>query len=76
MLAWRLDESRAACGEALAVAAAIGDERPALRARAVLGMSLFLLGFGDDGTTCLHDARQLARIFDEIGEERRATALE
>jgi DNA-binding CsgD family transcriptional regulator len=75
MLAWRLDESRAACGEALAVAAAIGDERPALRARAVLGMSLFLLGFGDDGTTCLHDARQLARENGLVRDELRAQVL-
>ena len=75
MLAWRLDESRAACGEALAVAAAIGDERPALRARAVLGMSLYLLGFADDGTACLHDARQLARENGLVRDELRAQVL-
>ena len=75
MLAWRLDESRAACGEALAVAAAIGDDRPALRARAVLGMSLFLLGFGDDGTACLLDARQLAREHGLVRDELRAQVL-
>jgi DNA-binding CsgD family transcriptional regulator len=69
MLAWRSDESKAACQKAVAVGAAIGDERCTLRARAVLGVALCQLGSGHDGLACLRDARELAREHGAIQEE-------
>jgi DNA-binding CsgD family transcriptional regulator len=61
MLSSRFDESRAACEEALAVAHAVGDDRPALRALDVLGVDLFHLGRSAEGIECLRDARRRAR---------------
>ena len=58
---WRHDESRAACEQALAVADAIGDDRPALLALTDLGVDLYLLGQSAEGIDCLHDARRRAR---------------
>ena len=75
MLAWRFDEARAACENALAVAAAIGDERPALRARAVLGMARFQLGSPREGLACLRKARELAREHGSVQDELRAYVL-
>ena len=61
MLAWRSTSRELRVEEALAVAAAIGDERPALRARAVLGIEPLPARLGARGAACLHDARQRAR---------------
>jgi DNA-binding CsgD family transcriptional regulator/tetratricopeptide (TPR) repeat protein len=44
MLSWRHAESRAVCEEALITAEVIGDPRPALRARGILGIDLCHLG--------------------------------
>jgi DNA-binding CsgD family transcriptional regulator/tetratricopeptide (TPR) repeat protein len=75
MLAGRYDESKAACEKALDVAAAIGDERPTLRARAVLGTALFQLGSGHEGVTCLRRARGLAREYRSVQDELYAYVL-
>lgn len=56
MLSWRHSDSRAVCDAAIAVAAAVGDDRPALRARDVLGTNLCYLGRPDDGLQLLFDA--------------------
>ncbi|MFI6679658.1 AAA family ATPase [Kribbella sp. NPDC050470] len=69
MLACRFDESRVACEQALAVGAAIGDDRPALRARTVLGAALCRLGSGHDGVTRLRHARELARDCGSVQDE-------
>ena len=71
MIACRYDEAKTACEQALAVAAAIGDERPTLRARAVLGHTLFLRGSARDGEICLRRARELAREYNSIADELR-----
>jgi tetratricopeptide (TPR) repeat protein len=51
MLSWRHEESRAACEQALAVADAIGDDRPALRALDILGRELHFLGRSVEGSS-------------------------
>jgi DNA-binding CsgD family transcriptional regulator/tetratricopeptide (TPR) repeat protein len=75
MLACRYDEAKAACEQALAVAAAIGDEWPTLRARAALGHTLCLLGSARDGENCLRQARKLAREYASIPDELRTYML-
>ena len=75
MLAWRFEESKATCEEAMAVAAAIDDERPALRAKAVLGVALFQLGARPDGLACLRNARQMARKYGLVRDELRTYVL-
>jgi DNA-binding CsgD family transcriptional regulator/tetratricopeptide (TPR) repeat protein len=47
MLSWRHDESHVVCREVLTTAEAIGDPRPALRARAIMGVDLCYLGQPD-----------------------------
>ncbi|MFI6831173.1 AAA family ATPase [Kribbella sp. NPDC050241] len=74
-LSLRPVESRAACEQALAVAAAIGDDLPALRALAVLGLDLQLLGRGAEGIECLLDARRRARERGAVVEELRTYVL-
>jgi DNA-binding NarL/FixJ family response regulator len=54
------EESLRACDEVLALAEAVGDERPAVRALSVAGMSLCYLGRVDEGLERLHDARRRA----------------
>ena len=75
LLSWQIVESRGACEQALAVADAIGDDRPALRALAVLGLDLHLLGFGAEGIECLLDARRRAREHGMAVEELRTYIL-
>jgi ATP/maltotriose-dependent transcriptional regulator MalT len=58
MLSWRHAESKPVCEEALAVAEAIGDPRPALRAQSILGIDLCHLGRPDDALARLRSARQ------------------
>jgi DNA-binding CsgD family transcriptional regulator len=70
-LSWRPLESRAVCEQALAVAAAIGDDLPALRALAILGLDLQLLGRGAEGIECLLDARRRALERGAVVEELR-----
>jgi DNA-binding CsgD family transcriptional regulator len=65
----RYDESRVACEQALAVGAAIGDDRPTLGARAALGAVLCRLGSGGDAVTCLRRARELAREYGSVKDE-------
>jgi DNA-binding CsgD family transcriptional regulator len=55
MLSWRHDDSRVVCEEAIAVAEAIGDDRPALRAMSVLGIDLCYLGRAEEGLELLRD---------------------
>lgn len=74
-LSLRPVESRTACEQALAVAAAIGDDLPALRALAVLGLDLQLLGRGAEGIECLLDARRRARERGAVVEELRTYVL-
>ncbi|MFG1626711.1 AAA family ATPase [Kribbella sp. NPDC049227] len=74
-LSLRPVESRAACEQALAVAAAIGDDLPALRALAVLGLDLQLLGRGAEGVECLLDARRRAVERGAVVEELRTYVL-
>ena len=71
MLSSRFDESRTACEEALAVADAIGDDRPALLALDVLGVDLFHLGRSAEGIECLRDARRRAREGGMVPDELR-----
>jgi DNA-binding CsgD family transcriptional regulator/tetratricopeptide (TPR) repeat protein len=59
-IAWRHADSRAFCEEALAVADAIGDDRPALRALDALGVDLCYLGRPEQGWAHLLDARRRA----------------
>ena len=61
MLSGQFAESRAICEEAMVVAAAIGDDRPALRALDVLGLDLHFLGRTAEGIECLQDSRRRAR---------------
>jgi DNA-binding CsgD family transcriptional regulator/tetratricopeptide (TPR) repeat protein len=75
MLAWRFDESKATCEEAIEVAAAIDDQRPALRAKAVLGVALFQLGAWSDGLECLRNAREMARKYGLVRDELRTYVL-
>jgi DNA-binding CsgD family transcriptional regulator/tetratricopeptide (TPR) repeat protein len=69
MLAGRWEESTAACEQALALGAVLDDERPTLRARAVLGVDLCLLGAGRVAVTCLLRARELAREYGSVQDE-------
>ena len=71
MLSWQFAESRAACEEALAVAVAIGDDRPALRALDVLGLDLHHLGRSAEGIACLQDSRRRARERGTVRDELR-----
>ena len=45
-LSWRHADSQAVCEQAIAIANAIEDDRPALRAMSVLGVDLCYLGRG------------------------------
>jgi DNA-binding NarL/FixJ family response regulator len=54
----RFGESFEVCEEAIAVAEAIGDERQALRARAVAGWDLCYLGRADEAVERILDARR------------------
>ncbi|WP_165553675.1 helix-turn-helix transcriptional regulator [Kribbella capetownensis] len=74
-LSWRPVESRAVCEQALAVAAAIGDDLPALRALAILGLDLQFLGRGDEGIECLLDTRRRALAHGAVVEELRTYVL-
>jgi DNA-binding CsgD family transcriptional regulator/tetratricopeptide (TPR) repeat protein len=67
MLSWRHAESREVCAEALAVAARIGDARPALRARGILGIDLCYLGRPDEAEA---SARETLRLAGERGTAR------
>ena len=58
MLSWRHAASRIVCEEALAAAAAIGDNRPALRARGILGIDLCYLGLPDEALAHLYEAKR------------------
>ena len=71
MLFGRFAESRAACEEALAVADAIGDDGPALRALGILGVDLYHLGRCAEGIECLRDARRRARERGMVPDELR-----
>ncbi|WP_165555452.1 helix-turn-helix transcriptional regulator [Kribbella pittospori] len=70
-LSWRPLDSRTVCEQALMVAAAIGDDLPALRALAILGLDLQLLGRGAEGVECLLDARRRAVKRGAVVEELR-----
>jgi tetratricopeptide (TPR) repeat protein len=61
MLLLRHAESRAVCEEAIAVAQAAGDDRPAIRARTVLGIDRCHLGHPREAVRLLLDARGRAR---------------
>jgi len=61
MLLLRHAESRAVCEEAIAVARAAGDDRPAIRALTVLGVDLCYLGRPREAVRLLLDARGRAR---------------
>ena len=61
MLSWRHAESRAVCAEALAVAERIGDARPALRARGILGIDLCYLGRPDEAEATARETLRSAR---------------
>ena len=71
MLSGRFAESRAVCDDALAVVAAIGDDRPALRALAVLGIDLHFLGRSAEGIECLQESRRRARERGAVRDELR-----
>jgi DNA-binding CsgD family transcriptional regulator/tetratricopeptide (TPR) repeat protein len=60
MLSGRHAESVPACRAALATAQALGDGRPALRARGVLGIDLCYLGHPEHGLPHVFGARRLA----------------
>ena len=75
MLSWRYSASLAACRRALAVSEAIEDDRPALRARAVLGLDLHYLGRSAEGIECLRDARERAREQGSALDELRTYVL-
>ena len=60
MLSGRHAESVPACGAALATAQALGDSRPALRARGILGIDLCYLGHPEHGLPHVFEARRLA----------------
>ena len=61
MLLLRHADSRAVCEEAIAVAHAAGDDRPAIRAQTVLGIDLCNLGHPREAVRLLLDARRRAR---------------
>lgn len=61
MLSWRHADSRAACEEALEVADAIDDDRPALRALSVLAIDLCYLGSPAEALERALEARARAR---------------
>ncbi len=67
MLSWRHAESQVVCEEAVAAAAAGGDDRPAIRARGILGIDLTYLGNPAAGLAQVLDARSQAR---ELGTPR------
>ena len=71
MLSGRFAESRAVCEEALEVADAIGDDRPAVRALGILGVDLFHLGRSAEGIECVRDARRRARERGLVPDELR-----
>ena len=60
MLAWRHDDSREICEQALAIARAVGARRAEFTAFAVLGLDLAYLGRGEDGVAQLKEALRLA----------------
>jgi DNA-binding NarL/FixJ family response regulator len=68
MLAWRHEESRPICEEALALARAVGARSAELRAVAVLGVDLAYLGQSDEGLEKLWLARRLAEESGDPGE--------
>jgi DNA-binding CsgD family transcriptional regulator/tetratricopeptide (TPR) repeat protein len=59
-LAWRFEESLAACEEALAVARLVGAHKAEFRARDVLGSDLVYLGRAEEGLTHLRRVLELA----------------
>jgi ATP/maltotriose-dependent transcriptional regulator MalT len=61
MLLLRHADSRAVCEEAIAVAHAARDDRPAIRALSVLGVDLCNLGHPREAVRLLLDARRRAR---------------
>ena len=71
MLSGRFAESRSVCDDALAVVAAIGDDRAALRALAVLGIDLHFLGRSAEGIECLQESRRRARERGAVRDELR-----
>jgi tetratricopeptide (TPR) repeat protein len=60
MLAWRHEESRAICEQALALARAVGARAAESRALISLGVSLAYLGHGDEGLAALWRALRVA----------------
>jgi DNA-binding CsgD family transcriptional regulator/tetratricopeptide (TPR) repeat protein len=68
MLAWRHEESRPICEQALTLARAVGAHAAELRARAVLGVDLAYLGDGDEALEQLRLALRLAEQDGDPGE--------
>ena len=60
MLSWRHAESQVVCEQAVAAAEAAGDDRPAIRARGILGLDLTYLGRPAAGLAHVSDARSRA----------------
>jgi DNA-binding CsgD family transcriptional regulator/tetratricopeptide (TPR) repeat protein len=64
MLAWRHEESRSICEQALALARAVGARSAEFRALTVLGVDVAYLGHGEEG---LEQLRLALRLAEESG---------